>query len=434
MLLLCSACSYGGVDEPQDFEYLVYNYIPSESDYNLERVKIQTLTDVDSVQGDIAFLRGGGVLAQGIENPQTDEEYKEFLIVEESHEPAIEYTIEDDSLVVPFDFDSSMMLTVYHHFERSRAYFNTLEGAGLDIPAETVGEYVGRMPCYYYPGLGVLADLLGGFTDNAAYAYTLNAFLIPPRQALTDAVPIYANRGVITHEMAHAVFNRLVYNNARGPAFLREDWASQSQGAHTALNAIQGLDEGIADIFAALDTKDPDFISYTISEQFLDRDMEVERFYEECLHQTVTSHRELTTENAEGQEVGTGEYVSVYPPSRDCGGRYELTDSDPVDSQGVRIDRREGQAYDSHHLGAVVASIFWSLREQVQGTLNDDELGQILARTLRDIQDPTTDFRVVQFFDALHDNLPLSLQSQACALFNARMPAVRDDLQCSTQP
>ena len=98
----------------------------------------------------------------------------------------------------------------------------------------------------------------------------------------------------------------------------------------------------------------------------------------------------------------------------------------------MRIQRRAGNAYDSHHLGAVVASIFWSLREQVKGTLNDDELGQIVARSLRDIQDPTTSFRLVQFFDAMHDNLPMSLQSQACQLFKQRMPAVRDDLQCST--
>lgn len=431
MTLLCSACSYGGVDDPDEMKYLIYNYIPAKNDYNLERVQITTLTDVDAVKGETAFLRGGGTLTQGEDNPVTEEEYKNFLIVDESNEPAIEYTVEDD-LVVPFDFDSAMMLTVYHHFERSRAYFNTLEGADLNIPASSVGEYVGLMPCYYYPSLGILGDVLGGFTDNAAYAYTLNAFLIPPRQVLTDAVPIYANRGVITHEMAHAVFNRLVYNNARGPVFLRDDWANLSPGAHTALNAIQGLDEGIADIFGALDTKDPNYIAYTISEELVDRDMAVERYYEACLHQTVTSHLYSGETDANGDPTGDGEYVSVYPEASACGGDYSADSTDPRDSEGVRIDRSAGQGYDSHHLGAVVGSIFWSLRDQTKGTLNDDELGQIVARALRDIQNPTVDFRVVQFFDALHDNLPIPLQPQACELFKKRMPAVRDDLKCST--
>ena len=184
MTLACGACSYGGVDDPEGMKYLIYNYVPSANDYNLERVQITTLTDVDEVKGDVAYLRGGGTVTLGEELPETQEEYKKYMTIEGSNTPAIEYTVEDGSLVVPFDFDSTMMLTVYHHLERSRAYFNSLEGAGLDIPASSVGEYVGRMPCYYYPSFGVLADLSGDFVDNASYALTLDAFLIPSQAGL----------------------------------------------------------------------------------------------------------------------------------------------------------------------------------------------------------------------------------------------------------
>ena len=96
----------------------------------------------------------------------------------------------------------------------------------------------------------------------------------------------------------------------------------------------------------------------------------------------------------------------------------------------MRLDQSAGDAYGPHQLGAVVASIFWDLREQTKGTLDDNELGFIVSKTLRDIQDPTVEFRLVQFFDALHDNLPASTQSEACSLFRERLPAVSDELKC----
>lgn len=420
-LLATSACGPGGDVNPKDNKFLIYNYSPSNQDYRLERVNIHTLTNVEEASGEYAYLLGGGTLDTGTEDPKTESEWKNYLVVNGASAPQIEYTVDDDGTVVPWDFDSAMMLTVYHHLERSREYFDTINADGLGISSQTVGQEVGRMKCYYYPGLAILGIPLPLFTDNAAYAYTADAFLIPPRLSLADAVPIYANRGVITHEFGHAVFNRLVHNNRRGTTPLVEKW---EENAIVALNELGGLDEGIADVFGALDTKDPDFIAYSVDAKLIDRDMEVDRYYEACLFSAARALTEVV------DDQGNVSLKAVYPAAAGCGGNYGDGIADGTDSKGVRFDYQPGGAYDSHHLGAVVASIFWDLRAQVQGTLDDTELGYIVAKTLRDIQNPTQSFRIAMFFDALHNNLPASAQSQACSLFHERLPAIKDELQC----
>lgn len=407
MMTTLNACGPGGDVDAKENKFLIYNYNPSKQDYRLERVNIRTLNNVEEVSGEVAYLLGGGTLETGKENPQTEDEWRQYLTIEGANTPQVEYSVDSDGTIIPWDFDSAMMLTVYHHLERSREYFDTIKTEGLGIGDQTIGQFVGRMPCYYYPNLTIAGIPLPLFTDNAAYAYTANAFLIPPRLALADAVPIYANRGVITHEYGHAVFNRLVHNNKRGVNPLAQEWEIN---APVALNELGGLDEGIADVFAALDTKDPDFIAYSIGSDLVDRDMEVDRFYEACLHSAVIT--------------------GAYPEASACGGNYGPNVSAPTDSKGVRLDQSAGDAYGPHQLGAVVASIFWDLREQTKGTLDDNELGFIVSKTLRDIQDPTVEFRLVQFFDALHDNMPASTQSEACSLFRERLPAVSDELKC----
>ena len=210
--LVAASCSPGG-DDVSSQTYLIYTLEEESRDYRLQRSTISTLQDVRTVDGEVVFMRGGGQLATPEPDPQTREEWLNVLDVRGSEEPTVEYTVDDDGTVVPWDFDSAMMLTVYHHFERAAAYFGGLTEDRPELReqlGDDIDELVGRVPCHYYPTVGVLGIPIPIFVDNAAYAPTMNAFLVPPRRQLDDAVPIYANRGVITHEYSHAVFNRLV--------------------------------------------------------------------------------------------------------------------------------------------------------------------------------------------------------------------------------
>lgn len=404
---LLVGCGPDEVDAGKN-KFLIYNYNPQTGAYGLERAAIRTIQDVTAVDGTVAFLRGGGSIQQTSGEPKTAADWEKAIFIEGDRTPTVEYTIDDDGTVVPWDFDSAMMLTVYHHLERSAEYFDALPSEELGDPAlkDDLSRNVGRIACYYYPRMGILGFSvpLPLFADNAAYAFTMNAFLVPPRFSLTDAVPLYANRGVMTHEYGHAMFNRLVHNNRRAPDFLLNQEAWQGQAA----NEIGSLDEGVADIWAALDTKNPNFIAPSIGEDLVDRNMTKPRYYETCM--------------AEGVRTGK------YPAATACGGT-KGQDGNTYDSKGI-LYNRDGQEYDIYHLGATVASTFWAMRERVKDRVSDDDLGKSLVAALRSIQDPTPEFRIVMFFNGLIAALPADVRADACNVFTERLPAIADGLNC----
>ncbi len=385
--LVLAACGPGADVDSAGGQYLIYNYDPATGEYGLERARIDTLRDVRTVDGDVVYLLGGGELVSTETEPTTEEEWEDALVVERAGRPTVEFTVDSDGTVLPWDFDSAMMLTVYHHMERSAEYFDTVDVSGLGLGENRISKLVGRIPVYYYPQVSLFGFPLPVFTDNAAYAFTMNAFLVPPRVALTDAVPIYANRGVITHEYAHAVFNRLVYDNARVPPPILngDEWPALPA------NELSGLDEGVADMFAFLDVEDPNFIAPS-SKTILGRDMSTPKRYPQLLLELA---------------------------------QWEEGDDPVTDEAGNVV------SFAPHDLGAVCAAIFYEMRDLVKDEVSDDELGRILAASLVSIRNPTPDFRVTQFFDALHDNLPESKRSRVCALFRERLEAVEDQLTCS---
>lgn len=412
LMAVLVGCGPDAVDTSKD-KFLIYNYNPQTSSYGLERATIRTLQDVTTVDGTVAYLRGGGSIQQTSNEPQTEKEWEEALWIDGSSTPVVEYTLDDDGTVLPWDFDSAMMLTVYHHLERSAEFFDRLPTEELGDAAlkDNLSQNVGRIACYYYPRMSILGFSvpLPLFTDNAAYAYTMDAFLVPPRFLLTDAVPLYANRGVMTHEYGHAMFNRLVHNDRRAPDFL----LNEDKWSKISLNELGSLDEGVADIWAALDTKNPNFIAPSIGEDLVDRNMTKVRYYETCMAEAISS--------------------GTYPKAEDCGGSVPGgSDTHTYDSKGVRYDR-DGDEYDIYHLGATIASTFWAMRERVKDRVSDDELGKVLTSALRSIQNPGPTFRVVTFFDGLHAALPADAKADACAVFTERLPAISDTLACNTQ-
>jgi hypothetical protein len=179
---------------------------------------------------------------------------------------------------------------------------------------------------------------------------------------------------VIVHEYSHAVFNRLLHQDRRVPGYLLEDWAD------TAVNELRSLDEGVADTFAALAVGDPNFLAASIpdAEQYdIDRDLSVERFYDDAL-------------------------------------RSEVTGSDLT-------------SYDPYRLGSVVASAVWALRP----TVTDLDLALALVETLSAVAPPTADFSIAAFADRLVLGLPAASRTTACQLFHARFSAVEGELTCT---
>lgn len=368
LLLVASlgvACGPPGpsIDPAEHQTYLVYDYDADTATYELRESEIRTLTNPHTVSGELAFVRGGGQVYTPFPDPLTREEFEQSIAIRGDREPAAEYVVQD-GVVVPYDFDTQMMVTLYHHLERAHDYF---DGVGFDT------DRIGRVPVYYFPQLSVLGISLPLFSDNAAYAFTLDAFLIPPRLVLQDDVPLSANRGVIVHEYSHAVFNRTVNEDQRAPDFMFEEFDED------VANEIRSLDEGLADLFAGLATQDPDFISSSISAELfdIDRDLRRERIWDaEVELQVVLSET----------ETGRNPYI----------------------------------------LGSVFASTLWATRD----FLDDVTLAETTLQTMDAIAGPGPDFRAVEFFDAFLDLMPEEHRDEACNLFEERLVLVADQLNC----
>lgn len=359
--LIALVTSCGSPDADSDRRYLVMDYDAERERYETVESQIETLDDARAVSGDIAFLRGGGNLVIGEPAPQTEGEFADALRIENDNTPRVSYEV-DGGRVTAWDFDSLLMLTLYHHLERAAFYFEEI-GVGRDV--------VGQLPVYYAPSLSFIIPV-NLLTDNAAYAFTMDALLFPRQMFLSD-LPLAANRGVIVHEYSHAVFNRLVHGDARAPQYLVEPWPD------AAINRMRALDEGVADIFGALAVGDPNFISPSISEEEfdIDRDVSRERHYTQELERTVV-------------------------------------DGDPA-------------RFNPYILGSVVASTVWALRPHV----DDTRLGRAVVDALVDFSTVGPAFDLSDFFDSLHAHLPTEAQPSACTIFTERLTAISEQLTCA---
>ena len=96
-------------------------------------------------------------------------------------------------------------------------------------------------------------------------------------------MPLAANEGVVTHELAHAVFN-LLTSRSRGqtvPARYADNWPARP------MNLVASLNEGLSDVHGAAMTGDPDFIAPSATALHLDRDLSKHRTYTADMDQAL---------------------------------------------------------------------------------------------------------------------------------------------------
>lgn len=357
---LAGACAPGpDIDPARHTQYLIYDWNAAAQSYDLQVSTIETLEDPRRIAGTVAELRGGGALVVTGTDLTTAEGFERAMEIRRHKTPSAEYYLDGD-VVVPFDTDTQLMVTLYHHLERAEQYFRDLDQ-----------EPVGRMPVYYFPQFSLFGLPLPLFTDNAAYAITLDAFLIPPTMFLVNGVPLSANRGVIVHEYSHAVFNLLVYGDSRAPEPL---WNPDLVDVR---DELRSLDEGLADLFGALATGDPDFIGVSVVEQAfqLDRDLGVERVWDAELQQKIDDS---------ATAAGPNPYV----------------------------------------LGSVIAAALWSTRE----FLDDGELARVTLAAMEEIALPDASFRLEHFFAAWLAELDPADVPAACAVLTARLTLLDIDV------
>lgn len=200
------------------------------------------------------------------------------------------------------DYEGLIALSAYHHMQEAHALFREV---GLGEGTKTLPQ----MDSLFLPALDGASPSLSSLRDNAAYAYTEDSFLLL-RESVLDEVPLAANQGIIAHEFSHAVLDYLT-TTAAGEIVRPEARLSWDRPS---VNHWRSVDEGLADVFAAAFTGDPDFI-----------------------------------------RPSGGEHIE----GRDLSGDHAFTEE-------IENDASYGFAYDPYPLGSVVAATFWDYARELE--------------------------------------------------------------------
>jgi len=230
--------------DPGTVSVELLDYVPSTDAYDFRVVDVETLEDVHHLDGRATTLVGDAELELN---------YQTFLLQWKDPGYRVAFAaVKSNGALVPEDFDSLAMVSIYYQIERSLLFF---EDEGLD------SDRLVHMETYYWPKFTIVEA--GGeeriMEDNAFYLYATNtdrSFYVFP-YAQFGWLPLSMNGGVMTHEFAHAVFDVLVTEPNRA----RIDGGGISLSAS---NFLYGLNEGIADAFAVARLGDPDFMSHSI--------------------------------------------------------------------------------------------------------------------------------------------------------------------------
>ena len=348
--LALSACT----DESGPIDIWVVTFDTDSHDFELRPERVET---IDSV----AKARGG--TTRIIKEPVVRAGDTEYEIEFDGGEPPNILFSEADGAVIPEDWDSLTLLSYYHHLEKSVAWFDQVIGY-TDV------QQIVPLPSYYRLEVGFDQSLIG-LTDNAAYAPTAHSFLLFESFFFSD-LPLAMNDGVVTHELGHAVFHRIMNGDERLPIEYRQGW-SDSAIAHLA-----AVHEGQSDIWAGMQLDDPDFFRFSLPSDLVDRDMSKERI--------------LTVDQ-----------------------RYEL-------SRGIS---------EPHEIGAIIASAAWEFSE-THGRLRTAELTFAAEEALTPELD--TDFRISDFLEKFADACTPAEKIDACNIFCYRFSPLKTEITTCACP
>lgn len=203
-------------------------WLNSDGSYSLQEIEITSLNSPFSVSGPVARVYANAPFG-----------HNGFL-----GEPARTELSFANGIFVPTNVLSSLALSVYAHFERLWELDRTLEAgdflpwprqAGIDVP---------------------ISNKEGGLEfDNAQYYSHYDLTVVLPYKI--GGLPMAANGGIIAHEHFHAHFNHLVLRPLQ-----IEYWEDLEQEQEFNRHVvIRGWNEGLADYYAFIYTKDPHFMS-----------------------------------------------------------------------------------------------------------------------------------------------------------------------------
>ncbi|MCP4197082.1 MAG: hypothetical protein GY762_08010 [Proteobacteria bacterium] len=223
----------------------LFVYDVDSNAYDFQNVTIETLTDVNRLKGEATTLKGGVEMEINFE-----EDYIKWL--ESPHSVAFSAFNKGDVLI-PEDYDSLAMASIYYNVEQTVAFFEE-----IGLPQEETG----YLPTYYLADITII-DYEGEestMVDNAFYMSVSSnekgIFIVPFFNL--QWVPIPLNSGILTHEYTHAVYDVVV-----------KEALTYNSISESGVNFLYGINEGCADYMAVARTGDSNFMRHSTAQDTL---------------------------------------------------------------------------------------------------------------------------------------------------------------------
>jgi len=215
----------------------------NQGTFSPKEISLETLSNPVAMEGTAAKLIGGARIVLNFSDPLiaaggvglTEDQIQDIFVKGRGLPPRAAY-VEKNGVLWPTDFHTWNMVSLYYNFENAFKYFQLAQVNATEISGPTV---------YYFPyfaiagGEGPEVQQL----DNALFSSPIRSFAILPFDQL-QGIPLAMNSGVISHEYAHLVWTKRVYDGRAFPQALTA-WSGKPQ-----VNLLKALDEGLADFHA----------------------------------------------------------------------------------------------------------------------------------------------------------------------------------------
>jgi len=326
-LLLCGLLALAACNGPSNtlpIHTAAVTFDPASGKYQLSKVELSTITDLESLKGSVADIQGGAEIVIDSNDPilaaaTTNDEIKSAILKDPGGDVRASFITSGDTQF-PADFQSENMVTTYFNFERSFDFYSTLGWSLAQGGTPTV---------YYFPTFIETQVSTQPLADNAAFFSLIGGFMILPFQQFQD-VPLPMNLGIIGHEYSHFQTNTRVYSGQAVPDFYNTYGGFAAGTPSPAANVMKAFDEGFADLFGTgvtcfsdektLDPThcDPDFIAASIPEASTDRRLDTVHCYDQTLYAQVTNDDLTTFTNGSYQyQLGTVLASSIWKAAHD---------------------------------------------------------------------------------------------------------------------
>lgn len=392
-LLLLTAATAAAC-APEDAPARVQALLPADDDprsFALGDVELESITDLRAGRGEWFDVRGGfDVNAESIVAAIEENRYDlDEMIVRGRADPGDDVAARmswDGDRWVAEDFDTLHYFTMVHNLERAWRFARDVAG----VEGRPVDDH-GVLGFYSTLATTDLVPVPVRSADNAAYVPYSDAWLTFRVLFVQQGVPYAMNPGVVAHEFHHRVFFLNVFG---GEAF--ENWRAWLLEVYNprATNLLRGLDEGLADVFAAAMVRDVSFITPTGGGLFAPsaevRDLDA-------------SFAEAATYDALADGTLPLEFHSY------C--RVDVRQEDQLE-----LDR-----FNRYCAGTAIARVLWEaadfdydvLREHVVPAVSR-ALPEVGRRIAEQSGSGEMNFELEMFFDAFAAELPASVRATLC--------------------